>query len=269
VGQFSVNWPIIVLAGLAGLAGLLAACLARARIRGGDAICDAIAAGVLVGLLVGLVPRLTGAGSILLARSLPVVQPAEARGLAASIGPLVIQNLAAALVIGAYLVALRSQRGRAHAETAEQRTAPLFASALGVHALADGLAGAAGSMPVPTPLTFGLVAGVVLGHLCRGVALGSGNAARGYDFSWLVFAAVLGGLLNSLGASMGRQLGFDLTTLIAVPVAACAVVLLVVSVAMMLGPGLGSNLRRLPAPGFLAGLGLTLIAARLLGSSPL
>jgi hypothetical protein len=264
-----INWPIVALAGGAGLAGLLAARLGRGRIRGGHAIDDAIAAGVLVGLLVGLVPRLIGAGSVQLARSLPAVQPVEARNLAASIGPLVIQNLAAALVIVTYVVALRSQRGRARVDAAEQRTARLFASAVGLSALADGVAGAAGSMPLPTPLTFELATGVVLGYLCRGLALGQGSAAWRYDVGWLVFAAGLGGLLNSLGASMGRQLGFELTTLIAVPLLAGAIVLLVRSVALILGPGLGSNLRRLPAPAFLAGLGLTLVAARWLGSSPL
>jgi hypothetical protein len=64
---------------------------------------------------------------------------------------------------------------------------------------------------------------------------------------------------------MARQLTFEQANVITVPALACAVGLLVVSIATILGPGLGTNLRRLPVSGFAAGLGLTLLAARLLG----
>jgi hypothetical protein len=260
----------VVLAALAGLAGLLAARAGRGRIQGGQSIGDAFAAGVLVGLLVDLVPRLIGGASILLARLMPALQPAELRSVAASLGPLVIQNLAAALVIGVYIVSLRAQRAqRRDSEAGEQRTAPLFALALAVCALADGMAAAGSSLPLTAPLTFGLVGGLALGYAGRGVALASGFGTLGEGFGWLALAAVLGGLVNSLGASLARMLGFEQATAIAVPALACAVVLLVVSVATILGPGLGSNLRRLPVPGFLAGLGLTLVAARLMGANPL
>jgi hypothetical protein len=268
VPQSSANGPIVVLlAGLAGLAGLVAARIWRRRIHH-RLICDAIAAGVLVGLLVGIVARLTGIASVVLARSVPGLQPAELRSLAASIGPLVIQNLTAALVIGVYIVSLRSQRGRVESQAAEQRMAPLFALALGVYALADGMAVAASGLPLTTPLSLNLLAGLALGHICRGLALGGGFATRGDGFGWLGAAALLGGLLGGLGGSMARQLGFEQATVIGVPVLACAVGLLVRLIAAILGPGLGNNLRRLPVPAFVAGLALTLVAARLPGSSP-
>jgi hypothetical protein len=231
----------------------------RARIHRGRQQQDAIAAGVLVGLLVGLVPRLTASASVVLARLVPGVEPVEVRSLAASIGPVVIQNLAAALVIGVYIASLRAQRARVRAEAAEQRTAPLFAVALGVYALADGIAPVAGSLPLMT-----ITVGLVVNHICRGLALGAGFNAQSDGLSWLGSVALLGGLVGGLGASAARQLAFEQANVIAVPVLACAVGLLVVSIATILGPGLGTNLRRLPLSGFAAGLGLTLLAARLL-----
>jgi hypothetical protein len=256
---------VVLLAGLAGMVGLVATCIARRRVYAGS-YCDAIAVGVLVGLLVGTVPRLIGSATVVLARFAPGLQPVGLRSLAASIGPLVIQNLAAALVIGIYIISLRSQRRSVGPHAAERSIAPLFAVALGVDAVADGLAAAASSLPLTGSLPFTMLAGVALGHLCRGLALGGGLAAQSAGFGWLGTTALLGGLLGSLGGSLGRQLGFDQAALVAVPVMAGAVGLLVVLIAMTLGPGLGSNLKinRLPAAGFLGGLGATLVAAHLL-----
>jgi hypothetical protein len=253
----TTNWPIVVvLAALAAFAGLVASRTARGRL--GNGYSDAIATGVLVGLLVGAVPRLIGTASVLLARSLPALPPGEVRSLAASIGPLVIQNLAAALVIVVYLVTLRSPRRPRQ-----------FALALSTFALADAMAAAPSSLPAP--LTLALASAVLLGHLCRGLALGGGLAMRGYGFRWLAAAALLGGLLGSLGAALARQLGFEQATTIAVPLLAAATGLLVQSIATILGPGLGpgSSVRQLPLPGFLAGLALTLVANRLVATSPL
>jgi hypothetical protein len=260
--QPSPDWPIVVvLAGFAALAGLVAARFGCAQLSCRP-ICNAIAVGVLVGFLVGVVPLLTGSASVVLAQLTPALQSGDVRSLAASIGPLVIQNLAAALVIGVYLGALRAQRGCA-TEGNERRTAPLFALALGVYALADGMAGASSSLPPTSPLTLKVIGGLALGNVCRGLALSGGFATRGDGFGWLVSAALLGGLLNGLGAGLARQLGFAQANTIGVPVLACAVGLLVVSIATILGPGLGRNSRRLPVPAFVAGLLLTLVAARL------
>lgn len=254
--------PIIVLiAGIAGLAGLIGVRVGHGR-RSCGPICNATAAGVLVGLLVGGVPRLTASATVVLAQVTPALQPPEVRSLAASVGPLVIQNLAAALVIGVYIGALRSQRGREASEAGGRSTAPLFALALGVFALADGMAGAASRLPLTTPLTPWEIGGLALAHLCRGIALGGAFATRSDGFGWLASAALLGGLLSGLGGSLARQLGFDQANMLGVPVLGGAVGLLVWSVATILG----SNVRQLPVAGFLAGLGLTLVAARLPGS---
>ncbi len=257
-----MNPIVILIAGIAGLAGLVAARLGHEHMAYGP-ICNAIAVGALVGLLVGVVPLLTGSATVLLTQITPALQPTEARSLAASIGPLVIQNLAAALVIGVYIGALRAQRGRARSDAPQRHTPPLFALALGVYGVADGIAGAASSLPLTTPLISGQIGGLVLAHVCRGLALSGAFATRTDGLGWLASVALLGGLLNGLGAELGRQLGFAQANTLGVPVLAGAVGLLVASIATILGPGLGSNARRLPVPAFVAGLVLTLVAARL------
>jgi hypothetical protein len=247
---------LVVLGGLAGVAGLVAA--RWGRVKDGGAMCDALAVGVLVGLLVGLVPRLTGSATVVLVRQAAALPAGEVRSLAASIGPILIQNLAAALVIGAYILALRQKR---------KAPAPIFALALGAYALADGMASAAGSLPLTGALTLGLVGGLALGHLGQGLALGGAFGTQSGGLAWLGSAALLGGLLNSAGAIAAQKLGFGWANVVAVPLLACAVALLVVLTATIVGPGLGSNVKRLPVGGFLGGLGLTLVAARVVGSS--
>jgi hypothetical protein len=263
----SNGWLILVaLASLAGLAGLLIARLGRGRLSHRP-IVNALAAGVLVGLLVALVQRLTAGATLLLARLIPGSESAELRSLAASLGPVVIQNVIAALVISVYLLCLMRQRARAKSGGSEPRAAPVFALALGVYALSDGMATASSSLSLTSGLTLELLGGVALAHICRGLAAAGAFAARGDGFGWLGSAVLLGGPLGLLGMSMGRQLGVELANTVAVPLLASGVALLVVSIATILGPGLGNSLRRLPVGAFVAGLGLALAAARLTGSS--
>jgi hypothetical protein len=255
-----IEWPIIlVVASLAGVVGLLAAGLWRGR--AGGPMVDALATGVLVGLLVGMVPRLTSSAMVVLARLLSGLQP-ELRSQAGTIGPVIIQNLATALVIGVYLVSMWLQRRRQAPPAEHLQSASVFALTLGVYALANGLATGSGSLPLT--LSTEVVGGVVLAHICRGLALGGASSGA---LPWLVAAAVLGGPLGFLGTNLARGLGFETASLLAVPVLVGAVGLVVLLIAHLVGPGLGSGLRRLPVTGFLAGLGLTLLSARLIGSN--
>jgi hypothetical protein len=222
---------------------------------------DALATGVLVGLLVGMVPRLTGSATVVLARLLPSLQP-ELRSQVSTIGPVIIQNLAAALVIGVYLGSMWFQRTLQAPHAEYVQPARVFALALGVYALADGLA--TGSSSLPLTLSVELVGGVVLAHICRGLALGGASSS---GFRWLVAAALLGGPLGLAGRTLALRLGFETSSVLAVLVLVGAVGLLVLLIGHLVGPGLGSGLRRLPVAGFLAGLVLTLGSARLLGSN--
>ncbi len=254
--MIATDWPIVILVpGVAGVLGLLAARAGRGR--AGGAMIEALATGVLVGLLVGLVPRLTGSLTVVLAQLLPSVQP-EVRSQVGSIGPVIIQNLVAALVIGVYLVSMWAQRRRTAPHAEHLLPARVFAVALMVYALADGLATGASSLSIT--LSPELLGGIVLAHVCRGLALG---AASSGGIVWLLAAAVLGGPLDFLARSVARALGFETASLVAALVSAGAVGLLVLLIAQLVGPGLGSGLRRLPLTGFVAGLALSLLSARL------
>jgi len=161
-----------------------------------------------------------------------------------------------------YLVSMWFQRRRQAPHAEHLQPARFFALALGVYALANGLA--TGSSSLPLTLSVELIGGVVLAHICRGLALGGASSGA---FLWLVVAAVLGGPLGFLGSNLARGLGFETASLLAVLMLVGAVGLLVLLIAHLVGPGLGSGLRRLPVTGFLAGLGLTLVSARLIGSN--
>jgi hypothetical protein len=243
------DWQITALASVAQVAGLVLARVGRGRM--GAPMLDAFAVGVLVGLLIPLVAKLISTSNVLLARTLLMLEP-DARAATSSVGPIVIQNLAAGLVIVTYILALRSQRG-----TERPRSAPLFALGFGTYAVAEGMAAAAGTLPATASLTLALV------HVCRGVALAGAPAQYAHAPRWLVAVALLAGPLGLVSLSLARGLGFDAATVVVVPLLGCAVALLV----FLIGQLTGNRMRQLPPVGFIAGLGLTLAAARLVGSS--
>jgi hypothetical protein len=252
-----LTWVLV--AGLAGVAGLVAARFWRGR--AGGPMVDAVAVGVLIGLLIAAVPRLTGSAMVVLARVLPGLQP-DLRSQASTIGPVLIQNLAAALVIGTYLTSIWWQRRRHAPHPEHLQPAGLFALGLGLYAVADGLS--TGSSSVRLAISLELLAGGAITYGGRGLAV-SGATSGG--FVWPVLAAVLGGGLTVVGRTLARGVGFDAISAVAVLVWAGSVALLVVLIALLVGPGLGGGARRLPVAGFIAGLGLILASVRLIGSS--
>jgi hypothetical protein len=252
-----LTWVLV--AGLAGVAGLVAARFWRAR--AGGPMVDAVAAGVLVGLLIAAVPRLTGSAMVVLARVLPGLQP-DVRSQASTVGPVLIQNLVAALVIGTYLTTIWWQRRRHAPHPEHVQPAGLFAFGLGLYAVAEGLS--SGSNSVRLTIGLELLAGGVIAYIGRGLAL-SGASSGG--FVWLVIAAVLGAPLTVLGRALARGVGFEMISPVAVLVWVSSVALLVLLIALLVGPGLGGGARRLPVAGFLAGLGLVVASARLIGSN--
>lgn len=243
-----------LVAGLASAAQIAALVLARVgRGRVGAPAIDALALGVLVALLIPAVARLISASDVLLARSVAIVDPA-ARGTISSAGPIVVQNLAAALVIVSYVIVLRAQR-----RADRPRSAPLFALGLSSYALAEGMS-SGGSL---SSVSWLAALGLAVMHVCRGLALAGAPAQYSRALGWLLAAALFAGPLEYIGASIARALGFDAATSIAVPLLVAVVTLLVV----LIGQLTGNRMRQLPPGGFLAGLALTLVSARLIGSS--
>jgi hypothetical protein len=138
----------------------------------------------------------------------------------------------------------------------------LFAIGLALYGIAEGLGSATGSLPISSfSLTFAACFG--LSHLCRGAALAAAPAQYPRALGWLVAAALLGGPLGFFGTTAARTVGFDLATWLAVPLWVCSVTLLVILISQLTA----NRMRQLPPAGFVAGLGIVLASARLIGAT--
>src|SRR5207302_1427511 len=96
---------------------------------------EALAIGIVLAVLVDLVPRLTGNAAVGLALLVRAIDAPDLRGQLAANGPVVIQNVATALLFGAFMVSLRFKL-RSHRDL--ELDAVLWFGALALAALADG-----------------------------------------------------------------------------------------------------------------------------------
>jgi hypothetical protein len=250
---------ILIRLGLTTLVSVVATVAARGlRVR--RETLDAFAVGVVLGLLVDLVPRLTGKAMVILGSLVRDLSISDWRGPVATNGPVVIQNVATGLLFGVYLLSLRSQDGRS-------RDVVAWSIALGVYAFADGLA-TPNTAWLLGPLTGGLLAGLALVQISRGVALGSAFAGSGVGAMWVVLAALLSGPAGLLGGILGRGLTFERASGLALLLLGVAAALL----ALLLGRRLAADPSQgapstLPVKSFLIGACLSLASTRLLAAN--
>ncbi len=258
---------ILIRVGLATLASVVATLAAR-ELRVRPEKLDAFAVGVVLGLLVDLVPRLTGKAMVILGSLIRDLSVSDWRGPVATNGPVVIQNVVTGLLFGVYLLSLRSRRAvDGPRQDGRSRDVVVWSIALGVYAVADGL-GTPNTAWLSGPLTGGLLAGLALVQISRGVALGSAFAGSGVGARWVVLAALLSGPAALLGGALGRGLTFERASWLALLLLGVAATLLVLLLGRRLAadPSKGAS-STLPVKSFLIGACLSLASTRLLAAN--
>lgn len=254
LGAAGGHWPLLVVATC--LACVVAALGARALPVGHQTL-EALAIGIVLAFLVDLVPRLTGNAATGLALLVRAVDASDLRGQLASNGPVVIQNVATALLFGTFLVSLRFKL-RSHRDF--ELDAVLWFAALALAALSDG----AVTANARELWSAGTLVSLVLLQAMRAFTLGCALVRSSISPNWVAAAGCACGAAGVLGSAAGRALGFQAVSVTATPLLLVSAVLLVVCVSRRLSgrPDHG-------AVRALIGFGLGLGASRLLAANTL
>lgn len=218
---------------------------------------EALAIGIVLAFLVDLVPRLTGNAAVGLALLVRAIDAPELRGQLAANGPVVIQNVATALLFGAFLVSLRFKL-RSHRDL--ELDAVLWFAALALAALADGVVTA----NAREAWSAGTLVSLVLLQSMRAFTLGCAFVRSSVSPNWVAAAGLACGAVGVLGSAAGRALGFQAASVTATPLLLVSAVLLVVCMSRRLSSGLDHGAARA-----LIGFGLGLGASRLLAANTL
>jgi hypothetical protein len=237
------------------LACLVAALGARALPVSSQTL-EALAIGMVLAFLVDLVPRLTGNAAVGLALLVRAIDAPELRGQLAANGPVVIQNVATAVLFGTFLVSLRL-KFRSHRDL--ELDAVLWFAALALAALADGVLTANAR-----EWSAGTLVSLVLLQAMRAFTLGCAFVRSSVSPNWVAAAGVACGAVGVLGSAAGRALGFQAASVTATPLLLVSAVLLVVCMSRRLSGGLDHGAARA-----LIGFGLGLGASRLLAANTL
>jgi hypothetical protein len=254
LGAASGSWPLLLAATC--LACVVAALGARALLVRHQTL-EAMAIGIVLAFLVDLVPRLTGNAAVGVALLVRAIDAPDLRGQLATNGPVVIQNVATALLFGAFLVSLRF-RLRSHRD--RELDAILWFVAFTVAAMADGVVTA----NARASWSAGIMVSLVLLQAMRAFTLGCAFVRSSISPIWVAAAGCACGAAGVLSSAVGRALGFEAASVTAIPLLLVSAVGLVVCISRRLSGGPDRGAARA-----LIGFGLGLGASRLLAVNPL